>query len=265
MKQTYFMAMSLLVALSLTSCKDNMVVYPINQPVVEPEEVTYNKIQIRADNDPLGPLYMADRNVGATSVSHPGMYFYWSDLNGLYYQNGAFYDANMSPAKDNKGNIISVPNWFFPSNDYVKEHCSYYKTREQLVEDKKIDKNFNLVDRYDAAAKYMGDDWRLINEEDGNWISENCTFEKVVVDNDVQGYYLIPKDKTLSHNRVYFPATGGISSLFYDSQYAFSWGATASVDGTYAGYLFFDFYNFGWDAFHDRCSGLPIRGVSDVK
>ena len=137
-----------------------------------------------------GPLW-AKTNIGASSPTDAGYYFWWGDTLGYKWQNSQWV------ASDN-----SVNNFSFTSSNCP----TYGKTLAQLQSMGAVGADGNLLPAYDAAAQQWGDDWRVPNASEYKNLMELCSWSWTT-NSGVAGYTVTGKG-LYSSNSIFLPVAG---------------------------------------------------------
>ena len=137
-----------------------------------------------------GP-YWAECNVGATEPEEYGYYFWWGDTVG-YRRNGNSWDAVDGSRT---------------GNSFVSIYCKTFdKSVSRLKSEGYIDSATNLVDKYDAARKYLGAPWRMPSDAEFAALTSKCK-SSWTSRNGVWGR-LIEGVGTYSSKSIFLPAAG---------------------------------------------------------
>lgn len=116
--------------------------------------------------------------------------------------------------------------------------------------------------QYDVAAASWGSTWRMPTEAEARELKDNCTWEWVTVDVDLQGCIVTGPNG----NQIYLPAAGFITNEtvdFYDAEGAYWISTPDHTDAGFSYFLYFynnNFCNLGW---FSRYAGLLVRPVSE--
>lgn len=227
----------------------------------------------------VSALYIADRNVGASSPSDPGLYFWWGDTEGVYYDraNNALLDknGNVLTYNDNEVKGDYIKQYF---NGYNKLIQTYSRSLSELYDDGFLtssttwsagnSESAKLTKEHDAAYQNMGGDWRMMTQDDIEWLinRNNCEWSEYKVDNTIVG--LKVKSKSTGQE-VIFPISGHFCNGF-DETTGYSWSATPEkYYNMRACNLDFDVNGGGISGINTyihytfRYGGMPVRGVSE--
>jgi len=148
---------------------------------------TIEKVQLWA-----GGPYWADRNIGAEKPSDYGYYFWWGDIVGYRYENGAWVASNGASSGfsfDEKTVPISGKSIAALQNEG-------WTTTDNV-----------LVPQHDAAYVQWGGEWRMPTQQEMNNLGEMCDWTWTTM-NGVNGYVIRGKGD-YSSSSIFLPATGG--------------------------------------------------------
>lgn len=116
--------------------------------------------------------------------------------------------------------------------------------------------------QYDVAAASWGSTWRMPTEAEARELKDNCTWEWITVDVNMQGCIVTGPNG----NQIYLPAAGFKTNEtvdFYDAEGAYWISTPDNSDPGFSYFLYFyntNFCNLGW---FSRYAGLLIRPVSE--
>lgn len=240
----------------------------------------YNAVLMRAASADLPALYIADRNVGAESPEDIGMFFWWGDTQGV------FYDSADKTLLDKDGNIVAqntnVRSYFNSSNASLI--MTYYKTLSDLYSNGILtsatawDDTSNYLDNvnagrltseYDAATVIMGEGWRMMTGDDIEWLTEededgnfkNCEITFIKEDSTLIGFTIKSKS---TNNEVFFPQSGYFDSSYYSNNRSCYWSSTPCNDNYHSYSLYFGQSGNNvscYSSSRGRYYGMPIRAV----
>lgn len=246
----------------------------------------HNAILMREASETMPALYIADRNVGAESPEDPGMYFWWGDTEGVYYDetNTAFLDKDRNILTFNGSELTGdvIKSYFNSSNSLI---TTFNKSLTELYNDGFLTSDVawtentdnsnagKLKSEYDAATKYMGACWHMMTADDIAWLTaedenynfKNCTFTKKEKDGNVVG---ITVKSNSTSNEVYFPYAGYFDNrgLEDSTRRGYYWGATPKDNKNDAYYLYFANSGNNISSYirsNNRYYGMPIRAVAN--
>lgn len=181
-----------------------------------------------------GPMW-ATMNLGATSVTDAGKYFWWGDVQG--HADGDGFSFNYT-------------------NDVIES----YGNDEGYVEDGK------LVAEKDAATQQLGAAYRMPTKAEFEDLYNKCTWTWKTNYNGVDkaNGYLVQGKGEYEDNSIFLPAAGNVydKELEYVGEYGSYWSSTAHDDSQQLAYCL----SFSSDAnigttIDGRDDGLPIRPV----
>lgn len=143
-------------------------------------------------------------------------------------------------------------------NIYAKENYTYYYYDYVSNLSKYIDIGQNISGtEYDAATANLGKDWRIPTMDEINELINNCTWERVQI-NNVNGYKVTGQNG----NSIFLPAAG-CKSIYEGgiNMYLYYWTSTSFING-YAYHLICVGTSIYCDDTRDRYYGLVIRPVT---
>lgn len=211
----------------------------------------------------IGGVKWATKNVGASSITDPGLFFHWGDTQG--------YTAAQC------------------INGEMTGSYKYYQNGERTQEywDNYPDYSDNLLSSDDAATAIMGSKWRVPTPAEQLSLEEyaDVSFTTNYNNTNVPGY--IFTDKTDNTKVLFLPAVAAYEQENYNasyypnfpyasdenSYYTHYWNNNHAVDEAY-GYTQYYQYNYNdGDPYIDSDGealvtqsiyyGLPIRAVAD--
>lgn len=175
----------------------------------------------------------ATTNVGASTATEEGLYFWWGDVNGHV---GGSYDFGAGESK------------------------KYYElSGQKLLDEGVIGDDHNLVSEKDAAIKYWGIEWKMPNVFEISELKRNCTLTWTTIGN-VSGC----KVENKNGKWIFLPADGyyeGTASPNKGTEVNYL-GSSLSKQGSYRASNF-QYSNTNSSSNNDckRYEGLPIRPV----
>lgn len=192
----------------------------------------------------IGDIKWATMNVGANSITDPGLYFQWGDTQG--------YTAEQVGDGEKQK--------FFGIND-----CIYYNKNGSYTKYNETDGKTVLEASDDAVKAAWGGNWRMPT------ISEFIALDEAVTSvwtADYQGSGvsgLVLTDKTDSSKVLFFPAVGRCDrgNVDYVGSYGYCWSSSVLADCavTNAYHLNFGSDGVTLDSGETRYCGLPVRGI----
>ena len=190
-------------------------------------------------------LYVADRNLGASSPEDAGRYYAWGETIGYTSSEGHYFnDANY---------VFNVGGELDKFSKYVKsgqaEYWGVAGDPDDLIE---------LEAMNDAAAVELGGDWHIPTTLEMNFLRNNCDW----VWDAVRCGYTVTGQGTYSANSIFIPAAGHCNSLI--SEYGiqgYYWTNRISYDQSYNA-LVLRFDSAGqYTSDEGRGHGVSIRAV----
>lgn len=211
----------------------------------------------------IGGVKWATKNVGASSITDPGLFFHWGDTQG--------YTA------------VQCINGEMPRSYKYYNAQNYDATDEWRAN---YDNRLSLLSSDDAATAIMGSKWRVPTPAEQLSLKEHAdvSFTTNYNNTNVPGY--IFTDKTDNTKVLFLPAValykpGNYSSSSYpnfpyasdgDNYYTYYWNNKHSNGAAYGYSQYYQYYNDG-DPYiasdtealvaKDIYYGLPIRAVAD--
>lgn len=255
----------------------------------------YNAVLIReasgtpGSDDYVPALYIADRDVGAAKPEDSGLFFWWGDTEGVYYDsaNNALLDKNRNIITHNGSQVSgeAIKSYFSNTNELI---TTYNKTLTELYangngfltseagwSDENADNSnaARLKSDYDAASKYMGDDWHMMTADDIEWLTAqddnniyiNCDFIPQKEEDDTLIGITIKSKST--GNEVFLPYVGYFNEnghMLPPTNRLYYWSATPSSNyiNSYSFYLGESGNNVStYSKSTYRYMGMPIRAV----
>ena len=190
---------------------------------------------------PSGTLW-ATMNVGASKPTDGGLYFQWGDTQGYTYGQVGTGDGKKEFA----------PNW------------SDYKWRNGNIFTKYDVAGATLDLEDDAAHVHMGGDWHMPTPEQIQELLDNTTSTWTTSDDGVSGMTFTSNNDT--QKSIFIPAAGSAwdGSVVASSGRGCVWSSMTVVKNSrYVQVLDFNSGNayLNTTYYHNRCSGLSVRGV----
>jgi len=193
----------------------------------------------------IGGIKWATMNVGANSITDPGLYFQWGDTQG--------YTASQVGSDSGQK--------YFGTNDYIYYNDGNY-TKYNSTDNKTV-----LDTSDDAVVVNWGGQWRMPTKDEyvalGNAVNREWTAD--YQGSGVAG--MIYTDKTDNSKVLFFPACGyclsgggganvGSDGYYWSSSFDSSNAKTAYVLRFMSSYV-------NWQYNDYRHTGFPVRGVAD--
>ena len=207
----------------------------------------------------IGGVKWATKNVGASSITDPGLFFHWADTQG--------YTATQC------------------INGEMPVSYKYYQNGERTDEywDNYPDYSDNLLSSDDAATVIMGSKWRVPTPDEQLSLESNTnvSFTTNYNNTNVPGY--IFTDKTDNTKVLFLPAVAVYQNSTPDSSFPYAsaednyktnyWNNNHAMDDAYGYTQYYQYYYNDGDPYIDSESealelkeiyyGLPIRAVAD--
>lgn len=188
------------------------------------KENNNNNIQLVDLGLPSGNIWV-DRNIGADSPEHAGLYFAWGETKGFTVEDVKFGVHSFNQAS--------------------------YKAKE--IDD-------DLTPEQDAAHAYLGKNFYIPTKKDFKELLANCdaTWTDNYKGTNVSGHIFTSKT---NGNSIFFPASGNCSYSSVDNvgSYGYYWSASCEDAGCAYRFLF---DNGGQSVYYgSRLYGFPVRGV----
>lgn len=187
-------------------------------------------------------------NVGAENPTEFGEYFCWGDtvIRGEDWAENYKYNWANSPF----------------NNGYKTFNQNYFENNMLIYCPNGI-----LAERFDAATKICGSEWRMPTEEEWKELSDNCIWEwtNSYKDYGVAGY-IVYKDSVTKDNHIFLPAAGKRNSgSFVDGgKQGYYWSSTLydetkpwNVRSTYFRNNFIKTYDYPYQQYY----GFTIRPI----
>ena len=196
-----------------------------------------------------GP-YFATKNLGASSSTDYGYYYWWGDTVGYIWNGSQFNAVDGSSTKFSFGD--------YGTSSTTSISISALKTAGY------IDDSGNLVAKYDAATVRLGAPWRIPTKDEWSALVNNCTIE-TVTESGVLGYKVTGKGAYIG-NSIFLPETyvAISSSLLTYAALGYVWSSTAYDDSSSNEKSWhLGLYNGSFSAMNDgsRSFGCTIRPV----
>ena len=202
---------------------------------IEPTSLSHVAVQLWED----GP-YWAVCNVGASSPTDAGLYFWWGDTAGQK-PNGTTFGTEFKDA--------NTP--------------TYGLDNATLLKDGWIDASGNLAPTHDAATQKLGASWRMPTADEIQMLVDKCDYGSGLTTVDgVEGRIVTGKGKYASRS-IFLPAAGfgSVASLLTSGSNGYYWSSAPIADNSgYAWYLVFDSSRFYRDNYN-RYYGRSVRAV----
>lgn len=220
----------------------------------------YKFIDLGLKKDDGSPLLFADRNVGATSIDDPGLYFQWGDAEGHVIENNKIMDG-------------------FEYNWSVYKHCNgaNNKLTKYITNSGygKVDGKNILEPEDDAAYVHVGEMCRMpIREELRQLIFNNDIIKQFIdVDGNIgtggsiqssklKGIRFVSNIKGYEGNSIFIPVAGyGYNSSVHEYNSGSIWSSTLGT--TYSDvsrFLYFNTYEV-LDSLYGRAYGRNVRAI----
>ncbi len=202
---------------------------------------TPDKVQLWDD----GPFW-ATMNIGADEPWESGLYFWWGDTIGYWYENGAWVASDGSTA-----------NFSFRSGNMPTSG----KDNAALQSEGWITEDGVLAPAHDAAQAHWGGSWRMPTSLELSNLISNCDWTWTTT-NSMNGYIVCGKGG-YSSNSIFIPAAGlgGLSSATSFSRvgsYGYCWASAPSSGDAWS----LDFSSSYHDTFAEaRHYGFSVRPV----
>ncbi len=216
----------------------------------------HKAVLMRAAGDGEPALYFATTNIGATTPTDAGKYFWWGDIIGYC-------------AVNNNGSITAQANNGTEFN-FIGTNADITTNKDNV--DNYLN-NSNLNDEHDAARQQWGDLWRMPTKEELQWLVANCDWKaELNSEEDLVGYTVTSKT---TQGEIFLPAASCFENKFEGSnnQYknmCFYWSATISTEKRESQRTAFRLRaekenkivvaNYGY-----RWNGFPIRPVISLE
>lgn len=186
-----------------------------------------------------GPKW-ANMNIGASSVTDAGLYFWWGDVQG--------HAKDESPKFNFDSDNVAITSW---------------GNNEGYVADGK------LVAEKDAATQLWGAGYRMPTQAEFEDLYNKCTWTWKTNYNGVDkanGYLVQGKGEYASYS-IFIPAAGYRigEDLYYEGSIGYYWSSTPDSGNADSAYdLYFDSDYVDPLDYYARYLGFPVRPVSEL-